>query len=228
MATDAHDVRIPTEHGHELVGCFSTPSRPRGAGFILAPGRGYHMRLPLFETMSRLLVEAGFHVLRFDWAYFTAGNNPSTDLVPEVGDLQAAVNYAKSITGNATWFVAGKSLGSRVVLAHARSMEPPLVGTALLTPPIHVPHEPGQLLMSKEDFGAIQTPLFIGFGRSDPSCHVDSIESLIGSRAAPPQIIVTEGDHGFEDTHGDSNRTQENLNAVSSALVDWSVDVLER
>lgn len=74
---------------------------PPGSGpfptMILAPGQGYHMRLPAMTRTAKALVDQGMAVYRFDWSYFTAEpkGNPSADLSSELRDMQEVIATAR-------------------------------------------------------------------------------------------------------------------------------------
>src|SRR5438093_11993143 len=138
-------VSVPTPRGVVLEATLHRPKKPNGAAVVLAPGQGYHPARPLLVRSAEALAEAGFVVVRFDWAYFTAKGQPSDGLAKEAEDLEAAIAYARKVEGASKVLLAGKSLGSLVVLARAAAHAEDVAGVALLTFPIHEPGAPATL-----------------------------------------------------------------------------------
>src|SRR5687767_10713862 len=77
------DTPVPTARGVPLQATLHRPEKPNGTAIVLAPGQGYHRGLPLMQRGAEALAGAGFLVLRFDWAYFTAKAQPAEDFGAE-------------------------------------------------------------------------------------------------------------------------------------------------
>jgi len=81
----------------DLIADFPPGGGPFPAG-VLAPGEGYHMRLPAMERTAEALVAQGHAVYRFNWAYWSREpkGKPAADLSSELDDIRRVLAAARS------------------------------------------------------------------------------------------------------------------------------------
>jgi predicted alpha/beta-hydrolase family hydrolase len=217
----AEEVSIPTPRGVQLKGTVDAPAKPNGCAVVLAAGKGYHGGLPLLTTCAERLAAEGFYVVRFEWAYFTAKKEPAPDLSTEIEDLEAAITYAKGLTGVKKVIVAGKSLGSLAAFLRASKKADDLVGVALLTFPIHKPGEPTKIFAEAEKLADLKLPVLVLCGDKDDLCSPGALYGLAASCPTPPTIVIVPGDHGLKEGD-DAAREQENVALAAHALAVWA------
>jgi dienelactone hydrolase len=133
--------QVPTPRGEPIELLVDTPPRRGNASLpavVLAPGAGYHMRLPVLESLTRALVKQGVVVYRFNWAYFVKDPQKGTsskDRAAEIEDMTTALEIARRdpAVDRTRIALAGKSLGSIIAWRVLRA-QPDLRGALLLTP----------------------------------------------------------------------------------------------
>lgn len=96
----ADAIRVSTPRGAAIE---VLEDKPDGAGpfpaVVLASGSHYPMRSAILERVARSLVADGVAVFRFDWAYSVKDpvhGSQSKDRVPEIEDMTAVLNLARS------------------------------------------------------------------------------------------------------------------------------------
>ncbi len=183
---------------------------PTGTGpfpaVVLAPGQGYHMRLPALEKTAKSLTGNGIAVFRFNWAYFSASpkGTPSSDLALEIEDMSAVVAAVKSdprVRQDYVW-AAGKSLGSLVawrVLASDKSLR----GGAFLTPVCSRAPDTKSTPVSEaeENYPGLKTEsrtLVFVLGDKDHLCSPPLLYKFLANSSGKTRVGVVGGDHGFE------------------------------
>ena len=211
------------------------PGDGRFPALVLAPGQGYHMRLPAMAATARALSARGFAVFRFDWAYFSAvpKGQPSADLARELRDLQAVLAAARAHpqvqAGDV--FVGGKSLGS-VVAWRALAADRQLRGAVLLTP-VCSRVQPGgarPMSLAQENYpglAAEQRPTLWVSGDRDPLCSPPLLYGHTqGSDRA--RVGIVGGDHAFErrdlPTEAAATLLDHHLAAVGALAVSFMAD----
>ena len=214
---------------------------PSGAGpfaaVVLAPGQGYHMRLPLLEQTARALVREGIAVYRFNWAYFTATpkGTPSEQLTFELQDMQAVINLARTAShiDPKRIAVGGKSLGS-LVAWQVFEKDKSLAGLLLMTPvcsriPDGQTEPKSEAAENYPGLAAESRPLAFVLGDQDSFCATDILQRFVSTLKVPPRISIMKGDHNFEvkgltGTAGQAARDS-NLQAVTQFAADFFRDV---
>ena len=203
----AQNITVHTSRGASVEAYVELPS---GAGpfpaVVLAPGQGYHMRLPLLEQTAQTLVKEGFAVYRFNWAYFTAipKGGPSEQLDFELQDMQAVINLARTHSQIDTdrIAVAGKSLGSLVawqVFGKDKSLAAILLMTPVCSRLPHGQTEPqSEMAENYPGLAAESRSLAFVLGDQDALCAIDILQRFVSSLKIPARISIARGDHNFE------------------------------
>lgn len=203
--SSAADVRINTPRGSalEMIVELPTGSGPFPA-LVLAPGQGYHARLPLLERTSKELTARGIAVIRFNWAYFVKDGNkgkPTDDLTAEIEDMKAVVTETKRMprVDPSRIAVGGKSLGSLVTWRVFRD-DASLRSATLLTPVcVDMNADTGRdgTLANHPEIAANTRPLLLLAGDTDAICPVRFLYGAAASIKAGTRVVITGGDHGF-------------------------------
>lgn len=201
----AQSVDVPTERGEVLR---ALVNRPAGKGpfpaVILGSGMGYHMRLPILESVARSLARSGVAVLRFDWAYHTREGDkgkPSPGRQLEIADMAAVVRHARA----QPWIdarrlaVGGKSLGS-IVAWNVLRADPAIKGALLLTPVCAPkPDEPDVVGTNYPDVANEARPTAWIVGQADPVCSTSVLYGHLAKARDAARVVVVRGDHAFAD-----------------------------
>jgi predicted alpha/beta-hydrolase family hydrolase len=205
--TFAEDFSITSAHGAavNVIAEFPDGAGPHPA-IVLAPGQGYHMRLPALEETARALVRSGVAVFRFDWAYFTAEprGRPSKGLENELQDIQAVIGGARqhAKVDQRRVAVGGKSLGSGVAW-RAFAADSSLRSALLLTP-ICSRIAAGQSAARSEaeenypGFSRQARPVLLVSGDQDPLCATQVLLQFAATGSTRTRVAIVGGDHGFE------------------------------
>jgi predicted alpha/beta-hydrolase family hydrolase len=219
---DTTTVKIATPRGVKLVADHHVPAEPNGTAVVLAPGQGYHRGLPLLTESAEALAAAGVHVLRFDWAYFTAKGERSRDFATEREDLEAVLAHAKAIDGVDKVILAGKSLGSMVAFFRAVEKRDDLAGLALLTFPLHASGQPTHVFREMQALRELDLPVLLLGGDKDSLAAVGATYALAAACRTPPQVVIVPGDHGLNDPVKTDAKTRENCRLAAHALTVWA------
>jgi predicted alpha/beta-hydrolase family hydrolase len=210
-------LEIPTPRGAKLKALLDLPKSPSGTAVALAPGQAYSMEKPILARAAQGLAAAGVTALRFDWAYHTAGKQPSADLANEVEDYRAAIDHVRRLPGIWKVALAGKSLGSHAALRCA-AHDPTLAGAALLTFPLHDEDSdrarPGAHLLRE-----VGIPTLIISGDADPICTMPRLRAFVAKLVRKPEVVIVRGGHGYETK--DPAETDRNIGEAVDALVKW-------
>ena len=216
------DVEIPTPRGVSLKATVHRPATANGAAVVLAPGQRYHRGLPLLAKGAQALAEAGFVVVRFDWAYFTQKGEPSGDLATEVADLDAAVAFTKKQEGVTRVLVAGKSLGSAATVRWGGANKDAVAGFALLTPPMTNEDDPSAMDDRMTGFEKLGDTALLVVGDNDPLCDLAGLYRALNTTGSRQRVVIVPGDHAFVEGEKDSAQTAENVDLVVRHLVVWA------
>lgn len=237
----AEELTIPSKHAGvvSVLADFPSGDGPFPA-IVLAPGQGYHMRLPALTEPAKMLVANGVAVFRFNWAYFTAQpkGNPSDDLAKELQDFQAVLGIVRShprVLPNSV-MVGGKSLGS-VVAWQALEADASFRAGVFLTPicsrvtkgetvPRSVADEyyPG---ITKE-----ARPILFVSGDRDPLCSSTLLYQFAAKGTSSTRVAVVGGDHSFEEpslpAHAAEAASARHIAAVATLTSGFVVDVIAK
>lgn len=205
----------------ELVGVLV--DIPEGPGphavFVLAPGQGYHARLPLMERLSKDLVARGVAVVRFNWAYFVKDpktGKPSDNLSSEIEDMQTVLAASKKLARIDARRIAvgGKSLGSLVSWRLLRD-DVSLRAGALLTPVCteYITNDTNDAVLENyPNLSANTRPLLLVSGDEDPLCPNRYLYTAAAKIGAGARVIVAGGDHSFAKKTGAAPQLESDAN----------------
>lgn len=212
--------KISTPRGQPVEMLLDIPS---GAGpfpvLLLAPGQGYHARLPLLENVAQSLKGKGVAVVRFDWAYFSKdpkSGEPSDGLVKEVEDFRAVLNALKQVKSLDLGRLAlgGKSLGTLVSWQVFRD-EPSAIASVLLTPVCISRNDDKATEATFENYVGLQKngrALLMVAGELDSICPSRFLYSAASRIPGHTRAAVIGGDHSFRVTDGDDAKHQSEVN----------------
>ena len=203
----ADEVLVNTQRGAKVS---VVAEFPAGNGpfptVIIAPGQGYHMRLPLLAETAKQLVGRGYAVYRFNWAYFTKDpehGEPSNDLSTEVEDMRSVLDLARADArvDKARLSVGGKSLGT-VVAWQVFTSDKTLRSGLFLTPICSHP-DAGKRPVSEaaENYaGSAQETRPVAFisGDRDPLCATPLLYQFAETFSGRVRVAILGGNHSFE------------------------------
>ena len=155
---------------------------------VLAHGAGAGMTHPFLANVARGLAAAGFAVVRFDFAYRTAGKRVP-DRMPVLQDTMRTV-VREHVRG--PFVLAGKSMGGRVATMLADELGPRAV--AVFGYPFHPPDKPQQLRTAH--LATLRTPTLILQGERDEF----GTRSEVATYPLSPAIRIEwfeDGDHSL-------------------------------
>ena len=216
------EIDLPTARGVALKASLHKPAKSNGAAIVLAPGQGYHKELPLMKRSAEALTEAGFTVIRFDWAYFTAKGEPSEELAKEVADVDAVMAFARKQEGISKVLLAGKSLGSVVTIRWGKQHSDDAAGFALLTPPMNDYDDPTMIGEQVSGFEKLGDSALLVVGDRDPLCDLQVLYRALQNTGSRQHVVIVPGDHSFVEGAKDSPETLENVDLAVRNLVVWA------
>lgn len=219
--SEEEHLKISTPGGVELE---TILDRPAGTttlpAIVIAPGQGYHMRLSLFQKLAAACVQNGFVCLRFDWDFYTKGEEPSPNFTSEKEELSAAIDCLKALdfVDHDKIFICGKSIGALVGIQTARQ-DQSLRGLTILTFALHPPRPPYSVWPKAQRLRDVKIPVQIVSGKSDPICRIEVLDSLVNTLPEKPEIVYVAGDHSLR---GDTDEeTTSNQIAAVEAVIDF-------
>lgn len=229
VASSAHatEITLTTARGASVEMLVDIPE---GLGphavLVLAPGQGYHARLPLMERLSKDLVARGVAVVRFNWAYFVKdpkAGNPSDNLSSEIEDMQAVLTATKKLAriDSKKIAVGGKSLGSLVSWRIFRD-DASLRAGALLTPVCTDYMADGKRDATLENYlnlSANTRPLLLVSGDEDPLCPSRFLYAASATIVSGARVMVPGGDHGFATKAGAHPKLESDSNLDTAIRV---------
>ena len=239
IAAFAEEFTLSSAHGGKVSVLAEFPEGPGPhPALVLAPGQGYHMRLPALQETAKALVRSGVAVFRFDWAYFTAEprGRPSQELVRELQDLQAVISGARhhSKVDPHRIAVGGKSLGPGVAW-RAFAADTSLRSALLLTPICsRMPNgESGPKSEAEENYPGFSRqarPVLLVSGDMDPLCAPQVLLQFAAMGSGKTRVAIVGGDHGFESraidptvAEAERNRQVAAVAAVAASFVPGTV-----
>lgn len=212
-------VKVATARGVALEATLHRPAKANGTAVVLAPGQTGGRDRPIVKRTAEGLAAAGFTVLRFDWAYFTAKGKPAEDLAPEVADLDAAVAHAKKLPGVSKVLLGGKSLGVMAIVERLAKTPDDAAALLLLTPPLLLGDTPWP---GADRLAETTVPVLLVAGDHDPLCPLPTLYAFAARCKAPPRVVVVPGDHGLAKAKGDESETDDNVALCAAAAVLWA------
>ncbi|MBV8657434.1 MAG: alpha/beta hydrolase [Burkholderiales bacterium] len=223
----ADETHVTTKRGAEVsvLAEFPTGNGPFPT-VVLAPGQGYHMRLPVLVETTKQLIARGYAVYRFDWAYFTKDakhGEPAEDLSTEVEDMRAVLDLARvdPRVDKTKMSVGGKSLGS-LVAWQVFTTDKALRSGLFLTPVCsHTDAGKPPVSEATENYaGSHQETRPVAYisGDHDPLCSTPLLYRFAESAGGPARVAVVGGDHSF--------RVQNSAGAVLDAPSTHSVSLV--
>jgi len=164
---------------------------------VICSGQGYHKDRPLLVEFAKEAEKMGIASLRFNWSYFTAGENPSADGSREMADIATMLQLVKShpAIDSTRIYIAGKSMGS-LFAYYAFQEHPELKGCLLLTP-----------LLSKAEEGNNYYPdlaketrpvAFILGDRDNRMCSLTELYRYLGDCSQNITVAALAGGHGIQ------------------------------
>jgi predicted alpha/beta-hydrolase family hydrolase len=203
---------------------FLTEGPPDAAcQLVLAHGAGAPMTSPFLETMTRLLVERGLRVSRFEFPYMAARRQggkrrppPKAELLADDYAEAASALHAKLPPGQAL-LIGAKSMGGRVasLIADRLIAEHSIAGLVCLGYPFHPPGKPEQLRTAHLE--RLRCPTLIVQGERDPFGARSEVESY---KLAPAIKLhwAPDGDHDLGPRGGSGFTRAGNLAAAADAV----------
>ena len=201
---------------------------------VVAPGQGYHARLPLPESLVKALNSEGIAVVRFNWSYFVKDaktGKPSPDLSLEVDDMTAVMSEVQKLPAvdSARIAVAGKSLG-RLVGWRVFKTQPKLKAAALLTS-VCIDNAKTEavdgMMENYPDITANNRPLLLISGEIDPLCPLPMLYTN-AVKIPRARAVGIGGRHSFEVRDGPSATADSasNLDLAVKITTDFLVKAL--
>jgi predicted alpha/beta-hydrolase family hydrolase len=200
---------------------------------LLAHGAGAPMTSPFLETVTRLLVERGLRVSRFEFPYMAArregGKRRPPPRAEKLADAYAEAVAAvhASLPAGQQLLVGGKSMGGRVASLVAEKLfeEGRICGLVCLGYPFHPPGKPERLRTAH--LQTLKCPALIVQGERDPFGTRAEVESY----KLPSSIRfawAADGDHDLG-PRGNSGFTRAgNLAAAADAVAAFALDLAPR
>jgi alpha/beta superfamily hydrolase len=239
MSVVAHgeSLKIKTPRGAELEVVIDAPAthNTKLPLIVIAPGQGYHMNLPLVQSVAEASVKNGFISYRFNWAYYSkdpVNGSPADDLSTEIEDMKAVLDWAKkdSRVDLGKVILAGKSLGSLVSYA-VFAQDPTIAGLILMTPICTQEKLPvGEEAYPK--FASQTRPVSMILGNQDAACDLPMLYDFIKSNPGNVTVNVFGGGHSLTfGKAGDPNNAEKdakNIEAASSVAALWAKIITQK
>lgn len=197
---------------------------------LLAHGAGAPMTSPFMETMTKLLVERGLQVSRFEFAYMAARRDggkrrppPKAErLMDEYKDAVALVR--RKMKKDQPLLIGGKSMGGRVasLVADELFAEREISGLVCLGYPFHPPGKPDKLRTAH--LIDMRCPVLIVQGERDPFGNRGEVEEMQLS----PEIGLhwaADGDHDLGPRGGSGFTRAGNLAGAADAIAAFASEL---
>lgn len=207
------DFLIETEHGAvpaSLAG-------EGGTGVLLAHGAGAPMGHPWMVGMRGRLIDRGFAVMTFNYAY-TAQGRKAPDRLPKLLDVHEAV--AREFTQQVNHLVlAGKSMGGRVGGHLAAERDLDVIGVVYFGYPL--------VAMGQTDarptphLESLSTPQLFISGDRDRLGPLDLIEALADRVPNGSLVVIEGGDHSFVPLKRTGRTVEDSLDKSADATARW-------
>lgn len=197
------------------------------AHILLAHGAGATMSSPFMETMTKLLVERGLRVTRFEFGYMAARRMGAKRRPPPRAELLISeyVSLIERLSADLPHgqrlLIGGKSMGGRVASMAADDLSGRglVSGLVCLGYPFHPPNKPDQLRTAHLE--KLRCPALIVQGERDPFGARPEVEGLSLSRSI--RIIwASDGDHDLGPRGGQGFTRKGNLAAAADAVATFA------
>jgi predicted alpha/beta-hydrolase family hydrolase len=190
---------------------------------LLAHGAGAPMTSPFLETITRLLVERGLRVSRFEFPYMAARREGGKRRPPPKAErlvddyAEAVAALAATLPPDQALLIGGKSMGGRVasLVADRLFAERRIAGLVCLGYPFHPPGAPAKLRTAHLE--TMRCPTLIVQGERDPFGTRGEVESY---KLAPSIAFhwAPDGDHDLGPRRVSGFTRAGNLAAAADAV----------
>lgn len=193
------------------------------AHVLLAHGAGAPMTSPFMERITRLLVERGIAVSRFEFAYMAGRREDGKRRAPPKAERlidefkDAVAELSAELRPGAKLLIGGKSMGGRVASLVADELygEGRIAGLVCLGYPFHPPGKPEALRTAHLEH--LHCPALIVQGERDPFGDRNEVEALQLSPSIR-FLWAGDGDHDLGPRGGSGFTRAGNLAAAADAV----------
>jgi predicted alpha/beta-hydrolase family hydrolase len=214
-STNTETFRVPVEHPsvESVQAILQWPRSTPPLFILLAHGAGAPMDSEFMEFAAEALVERGYAVMRFRYAYMERAAREERRFPPDRAPRLEAVHRAalhalhERAEGRPV-VLAGKSMGGRIS-SHLAAAGEPCAGLLYLGYPLHPAGKPERLRSAH--FPQITQPSLFLAGTRDALCDLTLLDQELKNYGGSFELVITEGgDHSF-DVLKRSGRTQQEV-----------------
>jgi len=183
--------------------------------YLMAHGANGTIKHPFMEEMTKLLVNKGINVIRFNFPYAEEGKkSPNSETVLLESWDEVLKNIQKKYP-NTSIFIGGKSLGARMAsLFAARNPNIDIKGLVFLGFPLHAP---GRLGLGRADhLKKIGKPMFFIQGTRDALANFDLMKELTTKLKKTSLHSISGADHSFRVPKNREQAMEDGAAAVSN------------
>ncbi|XP_078401983.1 testis-expressed protein 30 [Cetorhinus maximus] len=213
-------VQLKIPFGEKILNAiYTVPNVPFTHGVILTHGAGGDMNFHQLVSMTKFLASNGILCVRFTCK--------GLNLDYRIRAYRAVMEYLKSSKDYEvkSWFLGGRSMGSRVAACIARdSPEEELVqGLICLSFPLHPPKQ--QRKLRSGELLPVRHPVLLISGSADEMCEKDLLESILNQIPVAVKVHWVEGaNHGMEV----KGRAKEDIMAeINTVVLSWIREILQ-
>jgi uncharacterized protein len=205
---------------------WTRPETPAKATILLVHGSGAAVDSPFLQRMTEALVEQGFAVARFEFAYMARRRVDGVRQPPSAVE-KLVVEYRRAIRQLFAEpdlvhpvLIAGKSLGGRVAIMTAGEDIPePVAGVACFGYPFHPSGDAEKLRLAP--LSACKLPLFIAQGERDEFGNRDEVQSY-DLPAGLNVLWLEDGSHDFGPRGSSPATLKGNIAAAAEAVAGFA------
>ncbi|MDR3468547.1 MAG: alpha/beta hydrolase [Xanthobacteraceae bacterium] len=192
------------------------------ATIMLAHGAGAPMDSPFMDQIAQALVDVGFRVARFEFAYMAARRGGQRKPPPRAETVMSEYRAAvMELAATGPLIIGGKSMGGRVASMVADDLHRAgqVAGLVCLGYPFHPPGKPEQLRTAH--LAELATPALICQGTRDPFGGREEVSGYVLSRSIE-LVWLEDGDHDLKPRKKVSGFTAaDHLRTVAEAVGAW-------
>lgn len=179
---------------------------------VIAPAKKYSMEKPLFEKITKLALESGYIVARFNWLFYTENRVPSAELLDEALEFETILRNIQNKLHISKYHttVLAKSFGSQVI---AKSNYKAYQNLALVTPNCD---EKKTFSKTYKNLLVSIPNIQISISKDDPYCNIKQIYNAAQYFNKNTTILTTYGDHNFE-----TSKNPRNQNEIVRQIINW-------